>query len=72
LAADSAVWLLLIIDIRQLLAAAVFHDKAPRAAKGRMVAARIGESEKVHNGLDQFEHLLLRFIAFGHVCRQSV
>jgi hypothetical protein len=34
--------------------------------------ARIGESEKVHNRLDEFEHLLLRFIAFGHVRRQPL
>jgi hypothetical protein len=34
--------------------------------------ARIGESEKVHNRLDEFEHLLFRFIAFGRVRRQPL
>jgi hypothetical protein len=31
-----------------------------------------GDSEKLHNTFDGFEHLLLRFIAFGHLGRQPL
>jgi hypothetical protein len=42
------------------------------AINGRMVATRSGDSQKVHNRLDEFEHPLPRFIAFGRVRRQPL
>jgi len=53
----------------ELSRGAFCRESAVQGPDGR---ARIGESEKVHNRLDEFEHLLLRFIAFGHVRRQPL
>jgi hypothetical protein len=31
-----------------------------------------GDSEKLHNAFDAFDHLLLRFVAFGHLGRRPL
>jgi hypothetical protein len=72
LVADAELW----TRARRRGWSAVTHRKAlmsfpgSGAINGRMVATRSGDSEKVHNRLDEFEHPLPRFIAFGGLRRQ--